>query len=116
MPTTVVPQLECVVFDDDGPDVAVWGYENGTGNVVTIPIGPRNRFTPGDQGRGQPTQFAPGRLVGVFQTVFEANSGSLVWHLGADTATASSSSDALYGYGRAPQGRRSGRPTPASST
>ena len=93
VPTTVVPQLECVVVDDDGPDVAVWGYRNGTGNVVTIPIGPRNRFTPGDQGRGQPTQFAPGRLVGVFQTVFEANSGSIVWHLGADTATASSSSD-----------------------
>ena len=47
-----------------------------TGNVVTIPIGPQNQFTPGDQDRGQPTSSHAGRLVGVFQTAFEANSGS----------------------------------------
>ncbi len=91
-PSTVVPELECVVFDDDGPDVAVWGYQNDTGHEVTIPIGSRNRFTPGDQSRGQPPRFEPGRQIGVFQTTFEAGSGALVWHLGADTATASATS------------------------
>jgi uncharacterized protein DUF11/prealbumin domain-containing protein len=91
-PSTVVPRLECVVFDDNGPDVAVWGYQNGTGHEVTIPIGPRNRFTPGDESRGQPIRFEDGRHVGVFQTTFESSSGELVWHLGADTATASATS------------------------
>ena len=91
-PSTVVPELECVVFDDAGPDVAVWGYRNGTRHEVTIPLGPRNRFTPGDESRGQPTRFEDGRHVGVFQTAFEASSGELVWHLGADTETASATS------------------------
>lgn len=91
-PSTVVPELECVVFDDAGADVAVWGYQNGTGHEVMIPIGPRNRFTPGDESRGQPTRFEDGRRVGVFQTAFEASSGALVWHLGAETATASATS------------------------
>ncbi len=52
--------------DDDGPDVAVWGYENRHGRQVTIPIGPRNTFTPGDpENRGQPTPVRAGRQVGV---------------------------------------------------
>ncbi len=80
------------MFDDNGPDVAVWGYQNGTGHEVTIPIGARNRFTPGDESRGQPTRFEDGRHVGVFQTTFEASSGEIVWHLGVDTATASATS------------------------
>jgi uncharacterized repeat protein (TIGR01451 family) len=91
-PSTVVPELECVVFDDAGPDVAVWGYRNGTGHQVTIPIGAQDRFTPGDASRGQPMRFEVGRQVGVFQTSFEANSGELVWHLGADTGMASAGS------------------------
>ena len=86
------PVLECVVFNDGSPDVAVWGYRNSTAHPVTIRVGNRNRFTPAPQGRGQPTVFEPGRFVGVFSTPFEAESTNLVWSLSGRTATASSGS------------------------
>ena len=89
----VSPVLECVVFNDSGLDVAVWGYSNPTDDPVTIPVGGQNGFTPEPQRRGQPTVFEPGRFVGVFQTPFEPASTTLVWNLSGRTATASSSSE-----------------------
>ena len=68
----VSPVLECVVLNDGSSDVAVWGYENRTNNAITIPVGDGNRFVPGPAGRGQPTLFEPGRVVGVFTTPFDA--------------------------------------------
>jgi uncharacterized repeat protein (TIGR01451 family) len=88
----VAPVLECVVFGDGKPDIAVWGYRNGSGSAVTIPVGASNRFDPAPQGRGQPTTFEEGRHVGAFQTTFDASAGTLTWRLVGKTATASSSS------------------------
>ena len=91
-PDTVSPMLECVVFNEGGPDVAVWGYQNSNDHPVTIPIGSENRFTPTPADRGQPSTFEAGRRVGVVQTPFEAGAGNLVWTLSGGTATASAGS------------------------
>jgi hypothetical protein len=88
----VAPLLECVVFGDGKPDIAVWGYRNGGDSAVTIPVGASNRFDPAPPGRGQPTTFEQGRHVGAFQTTFDATAGTLRWRLAGKTATASGSS------------------------
>jgi hypothetical protein len=88
----VSPVLECVVFSQTEPDLAVWGYANRSGEAVRIPVGAENRFTPDPVRRGQPEVFEPGRFVGVFQTPFQAGAATLRWTLSDETATASASS------------------------
>ena len=88
----VSPVLECVVFNQGTPDLAVWGYVNRSGEPVRIPVGADNRFTPAPARRGQPEVFEPGRYVGVFQTPFQAGATTLRWTLSDETATASASS------------------------
>jgi hypothetical protein len=88
----LVPILECVAFSDIGPDVAVWGYRNTGSEPAVVAVGSANRFSPGSIDRGQPEVFEPGRLVGAFQTGFEAGSTPLVWTLTGRTASASASS------------------------
>ena len=91
-PRPLTPVLECVVINEGGLDVAVWGYENPNDHAVEIDVGNLNRFSPGDQDRGQPTTFEPGPFATVFQTPFEAGAGGLTWTLTGNTATASSNS------------------------
>ena len=91
-PLPLIPVLECVVINEGGLDVAVWGYENPNDHAVEIDVGNLNRFSPGDQDRGQPTTFEPGPFAAVFQTPFEAGAGALTWTLTGNTATASSGS------------------------
>jgi uncharacterized repeat protein (TIGR01451 family) len=90
--TDLSPVLECVAFNDSGPDVATWGYRNRGDDPAVVTVGPQNRFAPGDANRGQPTVFEPGRSVGVFHTAFEASSTTLVWTLTGRTATAAADS------------------------
>src|SRR5262249_40815211 len=43
----VRPMLECVIFRDNKPDRAIWGYENENAFPVTLEVGgPENAFTP----------------------------------------------------------------------
>lgn len=93
-PESVSPVLECVVFSDSQPDVAFWGYDNGNGHAVTIPVGDENSFSPAPANRNQPTTFEVDRGVGVVQTPFDASSGNLVWTLSGNTATAGADSQA----------------------
>ena len=53
-PKTVTPMLECVVFRDGVPDIAVWGYENSNGRQVKVPICDSNTFAPAPENLGQP--------------------------------------------------------------
>ena len=88
----VTPKLECVVFRNAAPDVAVWGYSNPNSFPVTIPLGSAaNGFDPAPLDRGQPVVFDPGPLVGAFQTPF-GGAATLTWSLGGKTVTASSTS------------------------
>lgn len=95
-PTLAVkPVLECVVANADLTFTARFGYQNLNSVPVTIPVGANNKFTPNPQGRGQTTDFQPGRIRNVFEVTFNGN--NLVWSLrGPDnsnrTSTASRNS------------------------
>jgi hypothetical protein len=83
IPMTVVPILECVQRNANGTYTARFGYDNSTGAAVTIPVGANNRFTPGNQNRGQTTVFQPGRVTNAFSVTFTRGQGNNlgVWHL-----------------------------------
>jgi len=85
----VSPVLECVKDNGGGSYTAWFGYLSKNSDDVTLPIGPNNRFVPGED-VGQPTSFEPGRKVRVFSVDF--NGSNLVWQLSGRTATASSNS------------------------
>jgi hypothetical protein len=80
---TVVPILRCVQRGAGNMYTAYFGYDNSTGAVVTIPVGPNNYFTLGPEDRGQTTVFQPGRVVNAFSVTFaRARSSNLaVWYL-----------------------------------
>jgi hypothetical protein len=84
------PDLECVFPLDGGGYVALFGYENDSRSPATVPIGNSNRVTPGAADRGQPTTFAPGRVVGAFTA--ESDGAAIVWHLTNRSATANKNS------------------------
>ncbi len=99
-PQPVKPVLECVVENGPGDFTARFGYLNENGETVGIPVGGDNKFSPDPQDRGQPTDFAPGRVVEAFGVDFDGS--NLVWTLtGPDgsrrTATASSGSTRCAG-------------------
>ncbi len=75
----ILPRLECVEPDapEPGLSTARWGYLNATDDLVMIPVGPQNQFTPSPADRGQPTFFSVGRQFHVFDTIFEGT--SITW-------------------------------------
>ena len=81
--TTLIPLLECVDNNGDGTYTAHFGYLNTTGNVITLPVGPKNMFVGGDKDRGQPVVFYPGEHLSEFTVVFDALD-TLKWMLKAD--------------------------------
>ena len=87
----LVPVLDCVVFRNGAPDLAVWGYRNDNNFAVDVPVGATNGFAPPPEGRGQPTLFEPGTQTGIFQTPF-GGAATLTWALAGQTANASSTS------------------------
>ncbi|CAN5347509.1 hypothetical protein BH10ACI1_BH10ACI1_26550 [soil metagenome] len=78
VPTTVLPILECIQRNPNNSYTAHFGYENTTGEVVTIPVGANNFFTPGNQNRGQTTAFQTGRVTNAFEVTFN-NRNPAVW-------------------------------------
>jgi hypothetical protein len=86
--------LECVTENGDGTYTAYFGYRNDNPKTIHIAAGSNNKFTPGPEDRGQPTDFAPGRTPydqnAPLQIVF--NGSNLVWTLDGGTSTASSNS------------------------
>ncbi len=79
-------------FDNaDGTHTFLIGYFNrNTTDPVDVPIGPNNYFEPGEQDRGQPTHFLPGRNYGVFAVVVPKEfppTQKIVWNLTVNGAT-----------------------------
>ena len=77
---TVTPVLNCTSPAPGGGFTAVVGYDNGTGQEVTIPYGKQNRIVAGSYDRVQPTVFAAGRHDGAFTVTI--GSSSATWTLG----------------------------------
>jgi Coenzyme PQQ synthesis protein D (PqqD) len=94
---SLIPLLECVDDNGDGTFTAHFGYLNQSDAAITLPIGPKNMFVPGQLDYGQPTVFQPGEHLNVFSVVFPATE-ELKWMLKADgdkrhQVVASSTSD-----------------------
>jgi len=93
---TVIPLLECVDNNGDGTYTAHFGYLNQSRKTITLRIGHKNEFRPGQPDRGQPTVFLPGQHLDVFSVVFNGN--PITWALQAEDdhsnqVTASSTSE-----------------------
>ena len=65
--------------DNDGGYIAYFGYQNDNDQLVKIPVGNSNKFSPFPQYQLQPDQFEPGRQKFVFATAFTGN--NLVWSI-----------------------------------
>lgn len=94
----LIPLLECVDNNGDGTYTAHFGYLNQTNATITLAVGPKNMFVPGQQDFGQPTVFLPGEHLNVFSVTFNGTH-DLKWMLKADgdkrhEVTASAASDA----------------------
>jgi hypothetical protein len=91
-PCAVQPTVSCVLLQEDGTYVAMFGYQNGASSAVQIPVGPTNQFSPVSADQGQPTSFKPGSLD--YWVVVPFNGSSVTWSLGGRSATATTSSPA----------------------
>jgi hypothetical protein len=64
---SVTPAYDGWYDNPDGTHTFLIGYYNRNWTQeVDIPIGPNNKFEPGDPDRGQPTHFLPNRNYGMF--------------------------------------------------
>ena len=64
---SVTPAYDGWYDNADGSHTFLIGYYNRNWTQdVDIPIGPNNKFEPGDPDRGQPTHFLPNRNFGMF--------------------------------------------------
>jgi hypothetical protein len=67
---------------------ANFGYTNGNPFNLTVPVGKYNFIAPGNQDRGQPTQFFTGSVANAFTVEF--SDASLTWTLFGRSAKADS--------------------------
>ena len=79
----IEPLAECLVVSSGTNFTAVMGYNNPNDIEIALPIGPRNFFTPGNQDRGQPTQFFKGLNKGA---LLVDGSALLEWKLPGKSA------------------------------
>ena len=71
---SISPAFEGWYDTPDGSHTFLIGYYNRNwGTEIDVPIGPNNRFEPGDPDRGQPTHFLPNRGFGMFTITVPKN-------------------------------------------
>ena len=76
----VVPVLNCTKPAAGGGFTAVVGYDNPSGQTVTVPYGKQNRIVSGRYDGAQPTVFRAGRHDGAFTVTITTSSAT--WTLG----------------------------------
>ena len=84
---SVSPVLDGIYAKKNGNVLLLYGYNNTSGSVQTIPIGSTNQFSPAPADRSQPTVFATGRSYATIPV--EISSGTHVWKLTTKTSTGS---------------------------
>jgi len=77
----VTPIAECIQLRQDGSMLAKFGYQNDAADTVRVAIGEKNKFTPGKEDVGQPTEFFKGRVANIISVTIPAGS-SARWILG----------------------------------
>lgn len=91
----IAPAYEGWMQNADGSFDLIFGYFNRNfGESLYIPVGPNNRFEPGDPDRGQPTYFLTRRNWFVFRVRVPRDFGDkeVVW-----TLTANGKTERAYG-------------------
>ena len=88
---SVTPAYDGWYDNADGSHTFLVGYYNRNwADNIEIPIGPNNKFEPGDIDRGQPTNFLPNRNFGMFSITVPKNFGAterLWWTLTVNGTT-----------------------------
>jgi PKD repeat protein len=77
----LIPTVNQPCNQGDGTITVTFGYTSRHSTVVTLPVGEKNRFSPGDENRGQPVTFLPGIHRNIFTVTFPANGTNMVWNL-----------------------------------
>lgn len=67
--------------------IAHFGYQSNAAESVRIPVGQKNRFSPGKEDLGQPTEFFKGRVTNVVTAPVPAGT-TLRWVVGDSVADA----------------------------
>ncbi len=80
-PGMLIPTSSHPCNNGEGIIQVSFGYINRQKNPVSVTIGEKNRFTPGESDRGQPTTFLPGIHQDVFSVRFPANGTNVAWNL-----------------------------------
>lgn len=80
-PGTVIPGLDDVCVTRNGLCTASFGYTSRNDKTVQVPVGEKNRFSPGEKNRGQPEIFQPGVHHDVFSITYSPDSTNQVWTL-----------------------------------
>ena len=71
---SISPAFEGWYDNADGSHTFLIGYYNRNWQTeIDVPIGPNNRFEPGEADRGQPTHFLPNRGFGMFTITVPKN-------------------------------------------
>jgi hypothetical protein len=84
--------LACVNNKGSGQYEALFGYNNVTGNLSTVAVGPTNQFSPAPAGQGQPEDFLPINVPAAFAVLF--NGSPLTWTLAGGSTVASAQAPA----------------------
>ena len=84
----ITPIAECIDVNKDGSMVAHFSYQNNGTDSIKVPIGERNKFIPGKEDIGQPTEFFKGRVNNIVTSTIPAGS-SVRWILGSAFVDAS---------------------------
>jgi hypothetical protein len=78
VPASLRPVAECVIVNGDGSFTAFFGYSNGSGQEIAVPVSSDNRI---DERVGQPVvRFRTGRVVAAFSVTTMGS--SITWRLG----------------------------------
>lgn len=73
----VTPAYDGWYDNPDGSHTFLIGYySRNWKDTIDIPLGPNNKFEPGDIDRGQPTHFLPGRNFGMFSITVPKSFGA----------------------------------------
>jgi hypothetical protein len=82
----------CIRDNRNGSRTALFSYRYAGAEPLTIPIGPQNRFTSGDENRGQPTTFVTTTprdiALRIFQVSLQAGE-ELTWEVDGTQASTS---------------------------
>jgi RHS repeat-associated protein len=99
--SSVNPVFNCLAIDATGVTFAVFGYVNGTGGNIHVPLGAENVMTPASVAV-PPTWFAPGEHRGVL--VAALSGGNVSWQIGSSVAEAHQDSTPICPVVLTPQG------------